>query len=179
MPLFSYLDPQLDFEFARRFLQDIEDIILVKNNEVNKQYKKWEKENVNSKKDEWYQWQEDYFVNEWFFISELKRNLLNGLALTINTTFEIHIGIFVREIYKKNNSKKYNEKYTYRMDEFRNILKKFNHPNHKEITSDMWNRLRIYTEIRNCIVHNEGRIPDHYANVKSFIIPDLRKIYLI
>ncbi len=169
MPYLSYLDPTIDLEFALRFLKDIEILVDERTDEVKKEFNKWQKENQDKKDEEFYQWREDYYVDEFFFVTEVKRNLLNGLAVTLNTILERHIGFFIREIRKKEKLKKSKEKPQSRIDKFHKILKVTKHPNQAEISLDLWNRLEVYTKIRDCIIHAEGVVDDNNLVVRLFV----------
>ena len=187
MSFASYLDPSfIDFEIIERTLKDIENLIPSRRVEVERDFKKWELENKVEKKvnEEWYQAMEDSFVDEMFFVSELERNLLNGLAVTLNTIFERHVSLFVREISKNVTSVTHNERCTYNMKVFKDILHKGNHPNFEKINTEMWKRLSMYTKIRNRIGHHEGYITEKggimdfvNSNMKLFVLDvNLQKI---
>lgn len=171
MPYVSFLDPSLfELEYVKRMVEEIEDLVAVKEREVNIDYKKWQKENEHEKlkNEDYYYAMEDTFANEMDFISEFSANIFNGLAVTINTTFETRVKTFVREMAKTASTINYDDRHTYKMSELLTIMKIAQHPNSVKLNKDLLKRLRTYTDIRNSIVHHEGRISSD--SVKSFII---------
>lgn len=166
----SLLDPSiLDFFTIKSILEDIENLVEAKKRAVEKDFKEFEKKHkVRHQGEEWYLWQEARYVDEIFIVSELESNLLNGLAVTVNTIFERHVGFFVREISKTDPSIKFDEKHTYKMYEIEDLLEKTKHPNRKDFSKDLQSKLRIYTDIRNSIIHQEGTIKSK-GTIKSFV----------
>lgn len=163
MSVVSFLDPSvLELDYIDRMVDDVEGVINTKEAELSKNFDLWEQENKpkRQKNEDYYDAMEDNFVNEQYFISELSANLFNGLAITINTLFEIHIKTFVREMCKQESSIKYDKGHTYKMSELLKIMKVAHHPNVDKINQDILDRLRSYTNIRNAIVHHEGIITE-------------------
>ncbi len=173
MPFASWLDPNMfELFYMEKFLQDLERFIEGKEKKVDKDWDKWLSEGgkqEDQKKDPIEPSMEDMFIDERFIVSELEKNLMNGLAITINTIFEFHVRLFVREMSKKEASIKYNDKHTYKMNEFVKFMKKTGHPNFKSMDKGLLKRLRIYTDIRNCLVHNQGNVSVN-SIIKSFVL---------
>jgi hypothetical protein len=168
MHLLSYLDPVMDLEYVERFLVDIQNFLETKDQEVEKSFKEWDEGAKKDKKlnEEYYQNVVDLYVDEAFFVSELQKNLLNGLAVTINSVFERHLSFFVISMAKIDSRIKYRETHTYHMDEFFKMLKQVKHPNVDKLDQKLLKRLQMYMEIRNCIVHKGG-----YISEKSTLRP--------
>ena len=171
MPKYSYLDPTIELEFTERMLNDIKELIANKREGVKSDFSSWERKNRKLKNEntEWYQWQEDSFVDEMFFVSELEKNLLNGLAISINTIFERHVSIIIRESKKISDKKDYNDRHTYKIEELKKTLIEINHPNIKIIDSKLISRLRCYIDVRNILVHREGSVSESDRIIKAFI----------
>ncbi|MDP1710064.1 MAG: hypothetical protein Q8L28_00385 [bacterium] len=158
---FSFLDPSFNIDYVMRILEDIENLVDIKNKKLDKDFREWESENEANKEtnEEYYYAMEGNFIDESYFISELEANLLNGLSVTINTVFETHVRYFIREMSKMESSINYDDKHTYKMSELIVAMDTAKHPNMEKIGQPLLGRLRAYTNIRNCIVHHEGIVP--------------------
>lgn len=169
----SWLDPNMfDFLHIEELLQELEKFIEGKEKKVDKDWKKWLNEGGKQEDEKKHPLEpsiEDMFVDERFMVSELEKNLMNGLAITVNTIFELHVRLFVREMSKKEVSIQYSDRHTYKMDEFVKIMKKARHPNFKNMDKGLLKRLRIYTDIRNCLVHNQGHVSVNNI-IKPFVL---------
>ncbi|MEK7605451.1 MAG: hypothetical protein AAB478_02895 [Patescibacteria group bacterium] len=107
-------------------------------------------------------------------ISELERNLLSGLGITLNTAFEKHIDLISRTISKNNPSITYNPKHEHKMSLFekwfRELLQKSNHPNITSLSDELLTTLQRYIEIRNILVHRDGVINNEETKVRKFVL---------
>ena len=101
MPIISFIDPHFDFETSIFVLGEIEELIS-KKDELEVSAQQWINENEHEriKNEEYYQSRIDSFSDDSFMISELERNLLSGLGITLNTAFEKHIDLISRTISK-------------------------------------------------------------------------------
>lgn len=174
MPVASWLDPNIfHLLHVEELLQELEKFVEDKERKVSEDWDKWLKEGGKQEETKRHPLEpsvEDFFIDEKFFVSELEKNLLNGLAITLNTIFEVHVRLFVREMSKEKISVKYKDRHAYKMDEFIKIMKKSGHPNSKTMDQVLLKRLRVYTDIRNCLVHNEGHV-----SVNSVVRPFVKK----
>ena len=91
----SWLDPNMfDFLHIEELLQELEKFIEGKEKKVDKDWKKWLNEGGKQEDEKKHPLEpsiEDMFVDERFMVSELEKNLMNGLAITVNTIFELHV----------------------------------------------------------------------------------------
>jgi len=170
MPLISFGDPRFQIDMLLGFLDDIDNLENSRSKEITETYEKWSAENekVKAENEEYYDWKVDSFNNDLFVVSELKRTLLNGISVTLNTVLERHIISILRQYYKKSKTTLESRK-TYTASDLKKELEKSKHQNISIISDDLVQRIDRYQEIRNIIVHKEGLFGEQKQHVKLFI----------
>lgn len=162
----SYLDPVFEIEIIERSLREISILIESNKSQLEQYYKE---ATAIAKSQEEGSWIVDMCADEGFTIGELEKILINGLLITLNSIFERHMSLIVREISKDNNKVVHNPYHTYSVKYLKSLLKKINHPNSTSIDKDLFRRLSIYTDIRNTLVHHDGSIKYNGSHLKPYI----------
>jgi len=170
MPLINWGDPRFQIDMLLGFLDDIDNLENSRSKEITETYEKWSAENekVKAENEEYYDWKVDSFIDDLFVVCELKRTLLNGISVTLNTVLERHIISILRQYYEKRKTTLESRK-TYTASDLKKELEKSKHQNISMISDALVKRIDIYQEIRNIIVHKEGYYGEQKQHVKQFI----------
>lgn len=163
----SYLDPVFEIEIIERSLREINILIESNKSQLEQYYKE---ETSKAKTQEEGSWIVDMCADEGFIIAELEKTFISSLAITLNSIFERHISLIIRDISSSNSTIIYNLSYTYSIKQLKPILRKIKHPNLAQLDKNLLDRLGIYSEIRNSLVHNDGSIKKD----KSHLMPYLK-----